>query len=117
MVSLNQELLLSIASIGSFVRTHPISNPSEKFQEEVHQVLDHLKQAAKGLEADNFPEVAGLYEEQEGPAISAAEKKVTTHSPSALAPQGSLSDMHLLMDQLSWTRQVSKRLRKEIVGN
>ncbi len=116
-VSLNQELLLSIASIGSFVRTHPISNSSEKFQEEVHQVLDHLKQAAKGLEADNFPEVAGLYEEQEGPAISAAEKKVTTHSPSALAPQGSLSDMHLLMDQLSWTRQVSKRLRKEIVGN
>ena len=120
-VSLNQELLLSIASIGSFVRTHPISNSSEKFAEQVEQVLENLREATKGLEAENFLEVVELYEEEDGSTTASdhgkAPSKEKSLSQPVKSPQQSISDMHLLMDQLSWTRQVSKRLRKEIVGS
>lgn len=136
LVTLNQELLFSIASIGSFVRTHPQMDVSKEFQERVDLSLQHLQTAENKLTQVDVSSSSGtaqsfLDQREERILKNSSLGRVKKDEPSQPVSQwfetglqdyrdskgvveNSESEQNLLLDQLIWTQQLAKSLKKQI---
>lgn len=130
LVTLNQELLFSIASIGSFVRSHRMKDESGSFQEQVLISLQHLQTAEELLGKLSEPilvENQGAITPQSTDSVETSKSTTSPQVVSAWFKKG-LEDyrnpqefenniepeVKLLLDQVTWTQQVSKRLGKVV---
>lgn len=128
LVALNQELLFSIASIGSFVRTHHVKDASGSFQEQMLISLQHLQTAEEAMGSVSEPitvesQIASPRGREEISKSTKSPKIVSAWFKKGLADYRDPPEFEnniepeakLLIDQVTWTQQVSKRLEKLVV--
>jgi uncharacterized membrane protein YccC len=112
LVSLNQEFLSATASLGTFIRSHPTTKPSDHFQNYMKEIQSNLRilteDPGKIKTGKNEIQKSALFYEnlyRELLDITPAENREKEI-------QERLQEVQIIMDRLNWLLEVSEGLKK-----
>ena len=125
-VVLNQTLLSSAASFGTFIQNHSTTAASNHFKILVTQVMENLDKAIAKLQQEEFKEYVDKEKLKE--AEHFLQKKYKKLMLNAKFPNDSndqpnkilefnLQEYQLIMSQIKWLTEVSDKLQKNITAN
>ena len=122
-VSLNHTLLSALASLGTYIRTHPTTSASEDFEEYTMAVSENLKNAIRMLQNENTAEESIDKTLEAGKALRAKFDKLARERDLEIQSgkrdidknmRLKLQEAHLVIGQLQWLYTISGKLQKNI---
>ncbi|WP_051205331.1 FUSC family protein [Salinimicrobium xinjiangense] len=117
-VSLNQELLSATASLGTFIRTHPVTEATEHFKNYMLAIRQNLSTClgeSRLDEKDFSGEIAAaekFYRQLYQRLIILKERKQEEREGFVGAE---LQEVQVVMDRLKWLYEISESLKKNII--
>ncbi|MFD2518769.1 FUSC family membrane protein [Salinimicrobium flavum] len=122
MVSLNQEFLSSVASLGTFIRAHSTTTASTHFLNYTRAITENLLAAERSLQEEEVPSKPIVQKEIEEAEIYFSEKfKELTEKRNREKAEGQmeispelreqLQEVQIITDQLKWLWELSENLK------
>ncbi len=121
-VSLNQEILSSAASLGTFIRTHPTTPASVHFRNYMEKIQGNLSASIEALEKNKpVPMRVDKGVEQAEAYFRGKLQELTemrSHRKENIDPQVQvrLQEAQIVTDQLKWLLDISGNLREVIIS-
>ncbi|WP_324718958.1 FUSC family protein [Salinimicrobium sp. HB62] len=118
LVSLNQEFLSATASLGTFIRSHPTTKPSEHFQNYMYNIQANLSalsnvEARIGVDGKNIKEATLFYE-------NLYRELLDLHSGRDNEKENvkeRLQEVQIIRDRLKWLLEITEGLKRIMLRN
>lgn len=125
-ISLNQELLSSAASLGTFIRSHLTTPASVHFRNYMEKIQDNLSAAVEALEknsgkparVDKKVAQADAYFQEKLQELAELRHEKQEKGKVELNPgvQARLQEAQIVTDQLKWLLEISANLRELVLA-
>lgn len=126
-VTLNQELLSSITSLGAFVRTHSTTEPSIHFKAYISTIQGNLSNAIHNLnkepvedsgDAEKVLEAQIYFKEKIEDLVATKNREEGIGEMHGKSDKGSIiQEVQVVMDQLKWLLEISKNINSLVLKN
>lgn len=120
-VSLNHTFLSALASLGTFIRTHPTTEASPDFKDYTHKIVANLEAALEYLNSSALGNSEVTKEEKAPEKLEEKYEKLVQFRNTEIASgkyqidsdtRDRLQEAHLITRQLKWLRELSESIKK-----
>ncbi|MUP45761.1 FUSC family protein [Gramella sp. BOM4] len=118
-VELNQTFLSALASMGTYIRTHPTTKPSEAFEQYSKAISENLSISINMLEGKQYKAEKKVEVGEAGKMLRQKFDKLAQERDSEIRAgklqidkqtRGRLQEAHLIIGQLEWLYDLSEKL-------